>query len=610
MSGQTVLDGPHTTGAAGVGSVLSEAPDTSGDPIPRDHNDWPIVPHPYRPGETLKCRRPSQIGKRLMTDTFAVDRWRARSIAVGAGRNRALAELAAPLDPKRNRAELDDIAEAMLVAGGGKDAANRGTARHKWLELMLSGDPVPDGMDDVTARDMAAIGRVLDEHGMMPVEGMLEQFVICPEIPAAGSLDAATTLWAFAGNLVTDLKTSQTDPREYNNGLEIAMQLACYARASHTWAGRVGGVVAPVEPIGVDLNLDVGLVIWAPAESGHAELIPVDLEAGWRAIEVGLQVAAMRTNRRQFFVELPERPVLEQRKHDGFSTATVAQRVVACRRRFRSLVDGADVSLDDVAAGWPVDVNGERLPSLRHGSAYDDARIEAVEAFLHDLEAAHKWTPAVDGRLLADHIDGLPADLKGVLEVQAELEGVPNVLGRSLKTAHSEWLWGAIEALETARRNRGERVVRALSGLDDAVAADIVLQASAGTVSVVADLDDVGCEVAIALASIEKALEGGVEAALSEDELVQLAGSKSELIAVAKTIVDDRQLGKRPRSAKAVVDDRRLAALSWLRLIAAHDDRAEDSTAVQTAILCTRGAGCVTVSIDDLDEAAAGDEEE
>ncbi|MGH7426250.1 MAG: PD-(D/E)XK nuclease family protein, partial [Candidatus Methylomirabilales bacterium] len=101
----------------------------------------------------------------------------------------------------------------------------------------------------------------------------IERTCVIPDLNLAGTFDRIVEvrdrLW------IADLKTGRD--LSYSWG-EIAIQLACYAHASHIWDWETNALWAMPE---VDRRR--GLIIHLPVGKGTASLHVVDLEAGWEA---------------------------------------------------------------------------------------------------------------------------------------------------------------------------------------------------------------------------------------------------------------------------------------------------------------------------------------
>lgn len=370
--------------------------------IPRDHNGWPLVPDPDQPDKTLRCMRPSGLAKKFLADTYTLKQWELRTVAKGAGLRPDLGQMAAALDIREDRDNLNSLAQQMSIAGGRETAANTGTAIHTVLEKLLNGEPcdiAPDLADTIDA-----IRRCLAENDVKAVPGWVEAFVICPQVPAAGSPDAYVTTNKTGSRPVTfDLKTSQHDPRGYNTPIEHAAQLSCYSHATHAWAGPG----QPLRPILDNLNPDLGVILWAPAGSSHAELIGIDLKAGWQYVRLALDVKEIRTRNvaQETVITLPvedEPPPAEP--------GTIHGRVGTLRQRIIRLIERTDCDKDTVLSSWP-----SGAPPLRpeQVAEHDAGTLDAITRMIGLLETRFGLYEATElGRAAhSARTSRLPADL-------------------------------------------------------------------------------------------------------------------------------------------------------------------------------------------------------
>src|SRR3982751_4038856 len=71
---------------------------------------------------------------KLVADSFALDQWRKRQIAIGMMLDPRLAERIA-VDPD-NKEMVDQVCEEAMMLAGAHHAANRGTQRHRASELV------------------------------------------------------------------------------------------------------------------------------------------------------------------------------------------------------------------------------------------------------------------------------------------------------------------------------------------------------------------------------------------------------------------------------------------------------------------------------------------
>lgn len=254
--------------------------------IPRDRWGRPMIWLPDKSAR-VPYQRASSIGKKL-DDTTNIIRWKNRLVAQGIANNTHLRlKVAAAGD---NRSELNAICEEAFESAGGSVKAEIGTALHALTEKLDKGETncfVPDEYaDDLYAYQVA----------VEPFEWLaIEQFLVNDEIQVAGTPDRIAELresLAFENGVVlpagwrgiVDLKTGSVD---FPHG--FSAQLGTYAHSE--FYDAESGKRSPLPP-GVDDKW--GVLIHLPAGEGRAELYLLDIEAGYKAAFLALEVDRWR----------------------------------------------------------------------------------------------------------------------------------------------------------------------------------------------------------------------------------------------------------------------------------------------------------------------------
>tara|TARA_R110002124_G_scaffold81413_4_gene214611 strand:+ start:244 stop:1269 length:1026 start_codon:yes stop_codon:yes gene_type:complete len=284
--------------------------------INRDRWGRPLIPDPVT-GETVWHHRPSSLG-RIIEDSYGLEQWAQRTTAVGCARRPDLLALVSALDPTApaDKRQLNKLVGQLKDAGGASDGANTGTAIHAYTEQIDRGqtvEPLPEFVADLDAYQQA-----LTDHSIEIDPAWIERFIVWPEKRIAGSADRFVR---YRGEwVVLDLKTGQHNPASFSL-VSHAAQLAAYAYSSHTWDGDKFGAMPAV-------SHELGLILWLPAGQAKAELIEVDLVDGAAAVDLALDVYAMRKNKafgktaetpfRQLKLEDPKPPPVASRgDHDA-----------------------------------------------------------------------------------------------------------------------------------------------------------------------------------------------------------------------------------------------------------------------------------------------------
>lgn len=189
------------------------------------------------------------------------------------------------------RSGIEDFLEFCKTLSGGDAGSKFGNARHELVEADHLA--IPTAASDAFARQHLYLFKsALQRNELVRVEGMAERRVVIPEFDAVGTLDAVLRDLRTGGLHIGDLKTQ----KRFWTWLEIAAQLACYARATAMWEptdpknARAGRWVDM--PKG--LSQDLGFVLWMPREHPSGEpavdVYEVDIAAGWRTAQLCFEV--------------------------------------------------------------------------------------------------------------------------------------------------------------------------------------------------------------------------------------------------------------------------------------------------------------------------------
>jgi hypothetical protein len=208
-----------------------------------------------------------------------------------------------PKDRYQKR-ELNKLAERAIEAAKGSEAATTGTALHTFTEQLDRGQE-PGFVPEEYLADLAAYAQIRAPYTPLDIEG----FCVRDDLRVGGSYDRIVALpeqgveapawWqarypdadpVLTGAVIWDLKTGGSlDGGLFGMG-KIAMQMGVYANSvayDHTLGTRS---TLPGDP-----RTDIGIVCHLPAGTGTAQLLWVDLAAGWEiAYEVAPRVHAWR----------------------------------------------------------------------------------------------------------------------------------------------------------------------------------------------------------------------------------------------------------------------------------------------------------------------------
>lgn len=234
-----------------------------------------------------RCKGVSSVAK-IPEDTWALDQWRKRMVAIGVAHDDDL--VLAIRKAHGDRDIINELAEEAMTGAGAHLAADRGTQVHATTEAHDLGQDVDDAFD---AHRWSSL---LDAHGFDVVPRLVERVVVFPEHRICGRFDRFALRRHDYRLAAIDLKTGKSAIRYPHS---TVIQLALYANAP-LMAGEMEEVEPGVfvteefEPLPESLDRETGYVIYLPdgADSG---VHPVNLKLGLKAFnEVILPTLAWR----------------------------------------------------------------------------------------------------------------------------------------------------------------------------------------------------------------------------------------------------------------------------------------------------------------------------
>ena len=234
-----------------------------------------ILPHPET-GEQGKFTR-TTTGVHTLDNTTGLDKWKLRNVVLGIKQNPDLLENVDLLgEPRDVSKDLDTVADEAQTIAGAKDAAEKGTAIHAWIEAVETGFR---HIDDVPAmfRPFAdAYFSALSDAGITILPDLVERIVWNKSLGWVGTFD---NVWELADGtrVIGDKKTSKDLRYSYAS---FAAQMACYADADAMLKVDGSGWEAPPAVGNV-----FGIIAHIPSDRpGHCELVTYDLEEGRRVL--------------------------------------------------------------------------------------------------------------------------------------------------------------------------------------------------------------------------------------------------------------------------------------------------------------------------------------
>jgi hypothetical protein len=263
-----------------------------------------LLPDPVT-GEERVWTRATTVAKTL-SDPWGLVDWKLRMAVKGVATRDDLRALASALPLDTGKKQLNEVAQDAIEYAGGSSGRNMGTALHEWTAQWDRGEApeVPPPWN----RDLEAYNAALELYGVTTYPGWVERIVGIPDLGVAGTFDRIV-MWP-AEFYIGDVKTAAGLDYSW---LEIAVQLALYANATHIWNERVEAW-EPMEQV----NRSQGLVMHLPVGQARCDLYWVDLEIGWEAVTLAVDVREWRKRKdiaRPFGVDLlgrsPVQPVLD-----------------------------------------------------------------------------------------------------------------------------------------------------------------------------------------------------------------------------------------------------------------------------------------------------------
>lgn len=251
--------------------------------IPRDRWDRPLI-IPPEGGQPVAYTRVSTLAKAL-DDLSQLMAWKQRKTAEGLVRRPdLLTRIAGALangDPDADwptKRDLNTICREAVEAAGASRGASAGTGLHALTEAIDKGDE-PLFVPEADNQRLDAYRTATRDLDVLDIEC----FVVNDTVQAAGTFDRLVR--CPDGRVrVADLKTGKS---EADYPLATTMQIAVYAHG-HRYDGQTR---SPLHP---DLDLTTGLLIHLPppakGEKPRCDVVPLDLERGWRTAQLAAEI--------------------------------------------------------------------------------------------------------------------------------------------------------------------------------------------------------------------------------------------------------------------------------------------------------------------------------
>lgn len=239
---------------------------------------------------TLNGRRAKSVTAvaKIAPDSFALEQWRKRQVAIGLTLDKRLIErVAVDVD---NKEAVDIVCEAAMEVAGAHHAAHRGTQRHRASELSDLGERL---LTEQQQQDAAAWQRTLDAYGIEILPNFVEGFAIWPEQVVVGRFDRIAR---YQGRLVVvDLKSGENAVK-YPQSTAVQMSLYANAPLISVSAVTVGdrSTVTQWAPPPADLDLKTGYVVLLGDGMDVGKLYEINIEYGLEGARHALSLVQWR----------------------------------------------------------------------------------------------------------------------------------------------------------------------------------------------------------------------------------------------------------------------------------------------------------------------------
>lgn len=226
---------------------------------------------------------------KTLSDTSALSAWAERMLTKGLAMQPGLLRGAEAWDVSEHKGAFSKLINEAKDAAGIKDGAEAGTRMHDLTEQHDRGEELLFATPE-ELRDVQAYQQALDAAEITVHSNFIELFVAVPEFKVCGKLDRIYGLGSLGAELVIgDVKTAKN---VHYGWIEIAIQLALYASATHYWdAAKDDWVPMP------DVSTDRAVVAHLPVGAAECTMYDVDLGMGRKACEIAREVRSLRARK-------------------------------------------------------------------------------------------------------------------------------------------------------------------------------------------------------------------------------------------------------------------------------------------------------------------------
>lgn len=296
---------------------------------------------------------------KAIEDTYNLNRWDCRNVALGIANNDDLRDMVIATRPD-DKDGLNQLCDKAKELAGGNKKSRQGTARHGITERIDRGEMTIDDVPPSLRPDIVAYRQALDIGGIEIIDA--EKYVLHPDLLVGGRFDR---LISFGSQpKILDIKTGGLD----FSAVIIAAQL--YGYASARWIYDPKTETCRPMP---EVDQQHAVVAHVPTGQGQCTLYWVDLEIGRQAFELAGQVREIR-KRRDVFDEW--RP--------GTCLDSLIERRVGIVERLGTLKATNAAAYADMGRNWPADI-----PTLKQSQQHTPEQLNAIDTILCTIETRH-----------------------------------------------------------------------------------------------------------------------------------------------------------------------------------------------------------------------------
>lgn len=273
------------TSGGGLGSTGSAG-------IPAE--DLKLIYHDRTHSYYLNGKRAKSVSTvaKIAADDYQIRMWHERMVALGVTIDPNLRENVAM--NVENKDALKNLCEDAKKVAKANLAADRGSQKHRVLELVLLGEE-HKLITQQQREDAVILKRTLDRYGLVPHGRLAEQFVAYPQYTVTGRFDAVMDFETSDGRtILVDLKSGENAIKYPHS---TACQLSLYNNAPFISTGEHRGDRADVTTWGTmpsNMDHDVAYVLLVDNEEPVGTLHELDIRHGWRAAQLALDLLEWR----------------------------------------------------------------------------------------------------------------------------------------------------------------------------------------------------------------------------------------------------------------------------------------------------------------------------